>query len=203
MTSRGLSVERLLRAYGAAKARLFTYCIRSAFGSFGSSSVVCPPFRFANLRYVHLQNNVTINRDCWIHALGSVARNPSIVIGPNTGVGMGATISAAKSVILGKEVMLARNVYISDHSHAYGDPNVPISLQGITEPKGVLIDDGAWLGQNVCILPGVRVGKGAIVGANSVVTRDVPDLSIAVGAPAVIVKQYNAVTQQWAKCARG
>ena len=88
-------------------------------------------------------------------------------------------------------MLLARGVYISDHSHRYDDTSRPILEQGIERIEPVEIGDGAWLGENVVICPGVRVGRGAVVGANAVVTEDVPDFSLAVGAPARVVRRFG------------
>ena len=63
--------------------------------------------------------------------------------------------------------------------------------------KGISIEDGVWIGNNVLIMPGVKIGKKAIIGAGSVVTRDVPPYTIAVGNPARVIKQFNMEKQQW------
>ena len=63
--------------------------------------------------------------------------------------------------------------------------------QGVDNVGEVVIDDGAWLGQNVVVTSGVRIGRGAAVGANAVVTKDVPDYSLAVGSPARVVKSWD------------
>jgi len=100
-------------------------------------------------------------------------------------------------------VLLARNVYIADHGHAFEDVNTPIMLQGIDHVGEVEIAKHSWLGQNVCVLPGVRIGQHCVIGANSVVTRDVPDFSVAVGAPARIVKRYDHESRRWEKLSSG
>jgi len=110
---------------------------------------------------------------------------------------MGATISAAKRIVIGQHVMMARNVYISDHGHEFSDPDVPFGLQDITQPKAVEIGEGTWLGQNVCVLPGVTIGRNCVIGANSVVTKDIPELSVAVGSPARIIKRYEREKRSW------
>ena len=102
------------------------------------------------------------------------------------------TDSAAVSVRIGRQVLMARNVYVSDHNHAFDDGSRPVLAQGITEPRPVEIGDGAWLGQNVIVNPGVRIGRGAIVGANAVVLDDVPDRAVAVGVPARVVRMLDA-----------
>lgn len=96
---------------------------------------------------------------------------------------------------LGRGVLLARNVYVADHAHAFEDTTRAVLDQGVTDVRPVEICDGAWLGQNVVICPGVRIGRGAVVGANSVVRDDVPDYAVAVGAPARVVREFGRVAQ--------
>jgi acetyltransferase-like isoleucine patch superfamily enzyme len=87
--------------------------------------------------------------------------------------------------------LIARNVYISDHIHKYSQADLPILAQGLDKIGGVLIKSGAWLGQNVVVCPGVTVGTGAVVGANSVVNQDIPDFCVAAGSPARVVKKIE------------
>jgi len=103
-----------------------------------------------------------------------------------------------RSVIIGKKVLTADHVFISDHLHNYSDPGTPIMDQPILFKGQVIIGDGAWLGQNVCII-GASVGKNSIIGANSVVTKDIPDYCVAAGIPAKVIKEYNFKTKQWEK----
>jgi acetyltransferase-like isoleucine patch superfamily enzyme len=192
--------EYCLKLLSRVKARLFTALLSTQFGSCGRGVVVCPPCRFGNLRFVHLEDNVIVNRDCWISTVVRAGEPPPrLVIEAGASIGMGATIAAAREVVLGEHVMLARNVYIADHGHAFEDVQTPSMLQGIRDVRPVSIGDGVWLGQNVCVLPGVRIGRHSVIGANSVVTRDVPDFCVAVGMPARVVKRYNAATKEWEK----
>jgi acetyltransferase-like isoleucine patch superfamily enzyme len=112
---------------------------------------------------------------------------------------MNATISAVESIIIEENVFTARNVYISDHGHQYEDINMPIAMQFIRKKAPVLIKKNSWLGQNAVILPGVTVGRHCVIGANSIVNSDIPDFSIAAGAPARIIKRYDAVSNMWVK----
>ena len=193
------SGEYWLKLYPRLRARAYTALLSRQLGSAGRGVVISPPLRFANLQYVHLGDGVTIHRDSWIHVLTPRLGHPApqLVIGPFSSIGMGATISAAADVVLGRHVLLARNVYISDHGHAYEDLQLPIMDQGITEAKRTSIGDETWLGQNVCVLPGVQIGRHCIIGSNSTVTRDVPDYSVAVGSPARVVKRYDLLKQRW------
>lgn len=199
---RASSTERLLILLSKLRTLLFSKAIASQFHRYGSGTRVSPPFRFANLNHISLGDNVTINRDCWIHVLSApnhTSDAPVITIQSNTGIGMGATISAVRSVIIGEHAMLARNVYISDHAHAYEDLQLPIALQGISGIADVVIGPSSWIGQNVCILPGVTIGRHCVIGANSVVNRSIPEFCVAAGSPAKIIRQYNPQTKVWEK----
>jgi len=158
-----------------------------------------PPFRYGNLGSISLGSDVQIMRDCWIQVIppGSRDPHPALSIGDNVSIGMGATISAAKSIVIEDFALFARNVYISDHGHEYHDVGRPICLQGLRKLAGVRIGYGSWLGQNVVVLPGVSIGRNSVVGANSVVQSDIPDYCVAVGAPARVIKRYDSVRECW------
>ena len=146
-----------------------------------------------------------INQDCWIQTLPGREEEPPVKlwIGSHCGIGMGASISAARQIILEEDVLLGRNVYISDHAHAFADPGAPIAQQGIDGLAPVSIGRGTWLGQNVVVLPGVKIGCQCVIGANSVVNKSIPGYSVAVGVPARVIKQYNARTGRWERLEPG
>ena len=87
------------------------------------------------------------------------------------------------SIRIGKYVLLAPNVHINTTTHNHDNRGVPIQLQGSTA-KDIIIEDDCWIGTGVIVLSGITIGKGAIVGANSVVTRDVAPYAIVSGSPA-------------------
>jgi acetyltransferase-like isoleucine patch superfamily enzyme len=101
-------------------------------------------------------------------------------------------ISAFKSpIVIGKGVMLAPFCVLYSHSHGL-EQNVPIREQPLTSNGPIIIEDEAWLGACVTVLSGVRIGKGAAVGAGSVVTKDIPDNAIAAGNPARVMRYRGA-----------
>ena len=110
-----------------------------------------------------------------------------LTIGEGTYIGRFAHINVNWSVVIEDHVLLADRVYIADYQHAFSDLSLPIIAQGFTPPKPVVIGQGSWLGVGVVIMPGVKIGKGAIVGANAVVTKDVADFDIVAGAPAAVI----------------
>lgn len=146
-------------------------------------------------------DNVMIQKDCWLNiAYLNPHDQPMIVIGEGSNIGRRTTISAANRIVIGKNVLIAPNVYISDTDHEYRDPDTPIIFQGITtHDNQILIDDGAWIGQNAVIIGNLRIGKNAVVGANTVVTCDVPDNAVVVGNPTRMVKKFDRQTQKWVK----
>ena len=104
----------------------------------------------------------------------------------------GACIHACEQIILGERCLVAANTQIIDsngHDACWND----ISLRGTTEGNAsrIIIEDDVWIGANAIVLPGVRIGKGAIIGAGSVVNCDIPAMSIATGNPAIVVRRYE------------
>jgi acetyltransferase-like isoleucine patch superfamily enzyme len=150
---------------------------------------------------MELHAGVHIERDCWFVALDSEPQDDrtKIVIHRGAKIGMGATISAICRVEIGEETLLARNVYISDHTHGYEQVDIAIAAQGVVNVKAVSIGRCCWLGQNVCVLPGVTIGKHCVIGANSVVNTNIPDYCVAVGTPARVVKYYDSQSDRWMK----
>jgi acetyltransferase-like isoleucine patch superfamily enzyme len=182
---------RLYRLWRRASAKGFSLLVGRSFASFGRSTVVEPPLRLVGEERIDVGANVFVGAGSWLQALGS----GRIEIGDGCSFAGSVTLSAAASIRVGRRVLMARNVYVSDHSHEFADPDRAILDQGLTQVAPVVIDDGAWLGQNVVIGPGVRIGRGAVVGANSVVRDDVPDRAVAVGAPARVVRQLAVVPE--------
>ena len=193
-------IETLFCIWNDIKAKIFTFILSPCFNSIGKNTTIIPPFRFANLFDIQIGNFVTIQSHAWIHALSNQNKmDPMIVIKDNVSIGMNATISAVKKITIEEYVFMARNVYISDHSHKYGDIDRPIAQQGIDNISPVRIGTNTWLGQNAVVLPGVTIGRHCVIGANSVVNKDIPDFSLAAGVPAKIIKRYDPAKSMWTR----
>ena len=111
-----------------------------------------------------------------------------IRIGDNTRIGLHNTIIGP--VHIGSQVNLAQGVIISGLNHNYQDTNKPISEQGVSTNL-ITIQDDVWIGANAVIAAGVTIGKHCVIGAGSVVTKDIPDYSVAVGNPAKVIKKLK------------
>lgn len=118
----------------------------------------------------------------------------SVEIGRNCRVGLGNTLIGP--VILKDDVRLAQNVVMSGLNHNYEDILEPIHAQGVSTAP-IIIEEETWIGANVTIVAGVTVGRHSVVAGGSVVTKDIPPYSIAVGNPAKVVKQYNHHSGEW------
>jgi acetyltransferase-like isoleucine patch superfamily enzyme len=123
--------------------------------------------------------------------------SPAIRIGDRVTSTGNLVIGAARRVDIGDDVMFAFNVTILDNSHGFKHPNTPYKYQPLERIAPVEIGRGCWIGQNTVIMAGVEIGEMAIIGANSVVTRSIPARSIAIGAPARVIKQWDERSCQW------
>jgi acetyltransferase-like isoleucine patch superfamily enzyme len=162
------------------------------FGAFGRGSVICfPPGTIMNERYICIGTGTVIGADVSLSA-GMVPgqrclTDPVVRIGDRCLIGRGSGIVGHLSIDIGDDVWTGQYVYITDQNHGYDDPRLPISKQAQAE-RPVSIGAGSWLGHGTVVLPGARIGRHVVIGANSVVTGDIPDHTIAVGAPARVVK---------------
>lgn len=105
----------------------------------------------------------------------------------NSGIGVNALIS--NHVTIGKNVMMGPDCMIFTSNHVFKDIEIPMCQQGFSKPESVVIEDDVWIGARVVILPGVRVGKGSVIGAGSVVTKEIPPYTVVGGNPAHILKR--------------
>jgi maltose O-acetyltransferase len=115
-----------------------------------------------------------------------VANGRHVSLGSGSGFGTGSRVYGAN---IGVNVIVGPHVVFLKDNHQYDDPRVPIQSQGLTEIALPIVEDWAWIGERAIILPGRRIGKGAIVGAGAVVTRDVPEYEIVGGNPASTIGQ--------------
>jgi len=148
---------------------------------------------------IQIGSRVYINSNGWLACLPLTGNDNCILsIGDGTYIGRFCHIYATSKIEIGKKVLIADKVYLSDNLHGYKNINMPVIDQPVEQLNPVVIMDGAWLGENVCVI-GAKVGKNSVIGANTVITKDIPDYCIAVGSPAIIIKRFNFETNQWTK----
>ena len=123
--------------------------------------------------------------------------DPIIRIGNRFWATEGLHIASYCDITIGDDVMVAGNVFISDGTHGYEDATIPYMYQPRTRIHPIRIKSGCWIGQNVVVMPGVSIGENVVIGANSVVTRDIPDRCIAVGSPARVIRTWDDEARCW------
>jgi acetyltransferase-like isoleucine patch superfamily enzyme len=189
----GRTTLRLYRLFVLGRNKTFSVLASGAFAEFGSHTVIELPVRVSGERRIALGSRVFVGAGAWLQALDHPEGGDGVAIriGDDCGFAGGTVLSSVKSVTIGNHVSFARGCYIADHTHAYSDWETAVDTQGLTDIRAVTIEDGVWLGENVVVLPGVRIGKGTVVGANSVVNVDLPDYCVALGVPARIVRRFG------------
>jgi acetyltransferase-like isoleucine patch superfamily enzyme len=180
------------RFLARARSKAFSMAIARSFLEFGPRSVIVPPVRIQGECRIAVGSEVYVGGGSWLQVIYDEPLGAALTIGDGTKIAGSCVLSAAVEVCLGERVLLARNVYVADHGHAFHDPSRPVLDQGIRDLSPVRIGDGAWLGQNVVVMPGVTIGEGAVVGANAVVTHDVPPRTIVGGVPARLLRHIGA-----------
>jgi acetyltransferase-like isoleucine patch superfamily enzyme len=165
------------------------------FGRFGEGSIICfPTNTIFNERDIHNGTGTMIGPQITLSAGMMPGQecltDPVVRIGDRCLIGKGSGIVGHLSIDIGDDVWTGHNVYITDQNHGYEDITRPISQQ--TQPeRAVSIGAGSWLGYGTVVLPGARIGAHVTIGANSVVTGEIPDRSVAVGVPAKVIRRYE------------
>jgi acetyltransferase-like isoleucine patch superfamily enzyme len=168
--------------------------------------------RLRHARHLHLGSNVFIDHGVYLHATPGgieIGDNSCLMhnaelhvfnfrdlphafirLGRGVFVGESVVIRGQGGVKIGNDVLIAPLAKILAVNHNFADVSRPVISQGISG-EGIVVDDGAWIGAGAAVLDGVRIGRGAVVGANAVVTRDVPPHVVAVGSPAKVVRTVD------------
>ena len=171
-------------------------------GGIGKGSIVEKPMFIMGKKNIFIGCNVQIRDGARIEAIseyGEQKLNPVIRIGDNTSIEQRLHMTCANQITIGHDVTISADVLITDNSHGIQNINQNVRLQplkvGITE-----IGDYSFIGAGCKILAGVNIGKNSIVGANSVVTCDVPNYCMVAGVPAKILKTFDFGLNKWVEC---
>lgn len=168
------------------------------FSRFERGARILRPLRIAGSHNIAIGAKVFINNGAWLEAIHSFDTTPVLTIKARTYIGNHAHIIATQSIVIEENALIADRVYIADYVHGFRDPATPIRDQPLEARSPVRIGAGAWIGENA-VLIGCRIGRQSVIGANSVVTSDIPDYCVAVGAPARVIRRYDPDTDQWVK----
>jgi acetyltransferase-like isoleucine patch superfamily enzyme len=195
---------------GAAGLFLRGKCYPSLLGRSGRNVTFGRGVVLRHPRKIRIGSNVIIDDHCVLDAKGRDnagidigsgvfigrntilnCKNGDIVLEDNVNIGFNCTVFSASRVRVGANELMAAYCYLVGGTHRFDDPAVPVLHQG-RESQGIDVAAGGWLGAHVTVFDGVRIGKNVVVGAGSVVNRDVPDFAIAAGVPAKTLKKRKA-----------
>ena len=176
------------------KREFVTQLKKSAFKSFGKKSLLGLNITIVEPKYISIGNNSSICNGVVIscyNSIESIGNHPEITICNNVSIGENSHITCANKLFIGNNVLTGKKVLITDNAHGNSIKSVldiPPALRDIVSNGPVIIEDNVWIGEKATIMPNVHIGEGAIIGANAVVTKDVPAYAIVAGIPAKIIK---------------
>ncbi|EFQ82494.1 bacterial transferase hexapeptide repeat protein [Aeromicrobium marinum DSM 15272] len=165
------------------------------FGSFGAGSAIgFPAATLMGLESIHVGSNTLIGRHVTLSvgygALWSTRPERGLVIGDHCVIGARSSLTAHASIELGDGVWCGQDVFVSDASHGYQDPGLPVGEQ-FGEHLPVSVGAGSWIGHGAIVLPGTRLGRNVVVAAGSVVRGVVDDHTVVAGVPARVVRRLE------------
>jgi len=173
---------------------------RHIFRSFGKGSILYTPMLLSHPEYIRIGRGVSIRQGVRLEAIVSdPTQPPELIIGDNVNIEQNAHIVCHSRVVIGNDVSITGHCTIVDVTHPYEDVDDPRKIGDRVRPDRsyVEIGDRSFLGYAVTVLPNVHIGRYCVIGANALVTRDVPDYSVAAGCPAVLFRQYNHEDGKW------
>jgi acetyltransferase-like isoleucine patch superfamily enzyme len=146
---------------------------------------------FVTIYSAYPEGQIVLGDGVFLHrgTILELAKGGTIRIGPDTHIMPQCILtSLVGSLVIGRDVLIAPQCAFFSYDHRIDDPSRPIRGAGFTSKGGIVIEDDVWLGVGVKVMDGVRIKRGAVIGAGSVVTQDVPEYAIAVGTPARVVR---------------
>ena len=188
---------RVVNFFGRIAKHVYSEWIKHEFQSCGSNCVFGGFSILCGAKHIHLGSNLYIGKDVvWevYDEFRGQTFTPVLSFGDGSSFGDGGHITCINRVTVGNGVRIGRKVFITDNSHGASERallDTAPNLRPLVSKGPVVIDDYAWIGEMACILPGVKIGRGAIVGANAVVTHDVPPYTLVAGNPAHVVKSLD------------
>lgn len=186
--------------------KIYTAFYSGKFYSFGKNSIIKPFLNTSNPKHISIGENVNIGSFCRITVStefgGKVCESKNkirIKIGNNVDVGNNSFISANNFIEIGSHSILSSYVFITDHDHGFENVYKNLHEQPLSDKGKVIIEDNVFLGTKCSILKNIRIGRHSVVGANTVVTKNIPPYSVVVGNPGKIIKRYSFKEKKWIK----
>ena len=190
----------LARVYRYICRHLWYIFRRSKYANLSKSAIIVDE-KMLTPRYISVAEKVVIWHNCRIEGVkryNSITYQPLIELKKGVKIQQNCHITCCNSIVIDSNTCISAGVTITDINHPYLNIDIPVEMQDL-EVSSVYIGSDSKIYNGAVVLPGVNIGKHCVIGANSVVTKDIPDYCVAVGAPAIIVKRYNFSSKQWEK----
>lgn len=196
-------MKDMLNTYGVLGILQLIYFKIRTFFLFKNAKIIRFPIRIRGKKFIQIGDNFTTGFNCRIDAYQINSNSDKIIkIGKDVQINDNVHLGAIDSLIIEDNVLVASKVFITDHNH--GNYSGVDSDSPFTNPserklysKPVIIEKRVWIGKYVVVLPGVTIGEGSIIGAMSVVNKDIPPYCIAVGSPARVIKTFDLKLNEW------
>lgn len=188
---------RIVSLPGRVLRRIYSGWVRYEFRSCGRHCFFGRFLALQGAKYVDIADHVTMGRGLVLEVFdryGEQRFTPGVTIGNYVNIGDYSHLTCINGITIGDNVRMGRKIFITDNAHGASEralldtrPNIrPLASKG-----PVVIEENVWIGEMACIMPGVTIGRGAIIGANAVVTHDVPPYTLVAGNPARVIKQIE------------
>lgn len=163
----------------------------------GKNSYVDPSVQVIGWRNIRIGQNSIISEDTWININHRGEENLSVIIGDNCFIGRRNFFTSGTLIKIGNYCLTGVDCNFLGSGHIYDCPFIPYIKSGTTEEGLIEIGPNCWLGANVTILKNVKIGYGSIIGASTLVNRNIPPLSVVVGNPCRVIRRFDMKLQTW------
>ena len=174
--------------------QIYSLWLSNTFKSVNNNFYIKRPIYIKGGKYINIGKNFVAEQRLRLDAYDKfLSQNfePNIQIGDNVSIEKDCHIACIGSIVIEDNVLIGSKVYISDHSHGSNDITLRPALRKLYSKGPVIIEKNVWIGEGVVVLPGVTIGMNSIIGANAVVTKSIPQNSVAVGNPAKVIRFNN------------
>lgn len=188
--------KSFIRSWKAMKKCIFTGYMKNKFKHIGKNTLLSTDSTYHDTECIQIGDNCSIGNNCILTAWKKYSYThqlftPEILIGNHCEIGPQSHITAINRIVIGNNVLTGPRVLITDNAH--GESNIEQldlapKYRPLFTPGPVIIDDNVWIGEGAMVMPNVHIGKGSIIAANSVVTKDIPPYSIVAGIPAKVIR---------------
>jgi acetyltransferase-like isoleucine patch superfamily enzyme len=176
-------------------AEAYWFHFKKGFGKIGDRSFITYPFMVTGSKHIQIGKNFYALSTLRMEAIDHYHESdyePAIIIGDNVKINNDCHIAAINKIVIGNNVLFASRIFVTDHYHGKIDSEtlqIPPYLRKIYSKGPVIIEDNVWIGEGVTIMPDVRIGRNSVIGAHSVVTKNIPENAVAAGTPAEVIRQ--------------